>query len=169
MTRTDIVLSWVDKINAVMKHLVYVVLLLMAVIVYHVIARYAFAGRTDWCMDIELFTMAILWVVPIGYALLVDAHVRIDLMSRRYSPMMQEIIIAASCLSLIVPVAVAFTYYGWELFYSSWVVKQTSLTSAELPVYPHKFTLPLAGVLLLIQALNETVRHSILAARRRKE
>jgi len=169
MTRTDIVLSWVDKINDIMKYLVYVVLLLMAVIVYHVVGRYAFGWRTDWCMDIELLTMAILWVLPIGYALLVDAHVRIDLMSRHYSPMVQEIIIAASCLFFIAPVALAFTYYGWELFFSSWEVRQTSLTSAELPVYPHKFTLPLAGILLLIQALNETVRHSILAVRRRKE
>lgn len=169
MTRTDIVLSWVDKINAVMKYLVYVVLLLMAVIVYHVIGRYAFGWRTDWCMDIELLSMAILWIVPVGYALLVDAHVRLDLMSRRYSPMVQEIIIAASCLFLIAPVAVIFTYYGWDLFLRSWEFKQTSLTSAELPVYPHKFTLPLAGVLLFIQALNETVRHSVLAVRRRKE
>lgn len=159
MGKIDRIVGWMDRITQWQWVLAFFVFILTGLIVYHVIARYALHAQTALAFDLEWFILAFLFSVPMGYALLHGTHIRIRILTRLFSPMWQELLMCISCLFFIVPVAIVLTIYGWDFAMDSVASGQKTVTSAELPVFPVKFSLALAGLLLLFQTLAELTRH----------
>ena len=54
---------------------------------------------------------------------------------------------------------IAFVWVGWEFFAKSFSQGERVVTSPWMPiVYPFKFVIPLAAMLLLIQGLAQFIR-----------
>lgn len=59
------------------------VLILIASMLYEVVARYALGAPTLWAFDIAYMATGVLFVLGAAQALREDAHVRIDFLSSR--------------------------------------------------------------------------------------
>lgn len=167
MEKIDRILRAIDSFTDRLNILVYFVFALTAVIVYHVIVRYGIGWRTDWCNDVEYMLLAVLFSLPIAYTLLHHAHVSIDVVARRFPQAWQKWLLVVGTL-FIITVAVILMIYGWTFAMKGFAYQEVTISSARLPAWPVKFALPLAGLLLLIQALVELTRNIILAVKRVK-
>ena len=71
----------VDRISHVCGMLAAVlVIVLVVLMLYDVVLRYAFNAPTSWGNDLNAFLMGGSFVLSIAYAMSTDAHVRVDLL-----------------------------------------------------------------------------------------
>mgnify|MGYP000464524204 CR=1 FL=1 len=52
----------------------------------------------------------------------------------------------------------ALTWAGWTYFHDALAIHEQTFNATPLPVYPFKFVIPLAGVIVMLQGLSEIVR-----------
>jgi len=85
--------------------------------------------------------------------------VRGDLLYRTLSPRVQAWMDLVLYVVFFIPGIAALVYAGWEFAGKSWALQEaSSVTGSGLPVYPVKAIIPIAGALLLLQALAEIIR-----------
>ena len=77
--------SVIDRISTLLGRVAeVVVVLLIASMLYEVVARYVFGAPTLWAFDIAYMSTGALFVLGAAQALRQDAHVRIDVLSSRF-------------------------------------------------------------------------------------
>lgn len=77
----------IDGLNEVVGRIVSVVAVLFAaIIIYDVILRYVFNEPTRWAFDVSKQLFGFYFVLLGGYALRHKAHVRVDILTERFSP-----------------------------------------------------------------------------------
>jgi TRAP-type mannitol/chloroaromatic compound transport system permease small subunit len=89
------------------------VIVLVVLMLYDVVLRYAFNAPTNWGNDLNAFLMGGSFVLSIAYALSTDAHVRVDLLySDRTRPRMAYV----DLIGLTFIVLPAVTFITWGLY-----------------------------------------------------
>jgi len=128
-------------------------------LVYEVAARYLFSAPTVWAYDMTYMLYGSLFMIGAAYTLKRDGHIRTDSFYAGWSARRKGWTDAACYLIFFFPGMIAFLWVGWEFFAKSWSQGERVVTSPWMPiVYPFKFVIPLATVLLLIQGLAEFIR-----------
>ena len=132
---------------------------LTAVVCYDVVARYAFNAPTQWGFDAAYMLYGTLFMMAGAYTLSRNGHVRGDVLYRFLSPRTQAAIDLALYLLFFVPGILALAWFGIGFAHDSWAMTEHSQTSASnIPLYPLKVIIPIAGGLLLLQGLAEILR-----------
>ena len=155
----DKIIRGIDRVTAWSEVIIYVLIFMCLLIVYHVIARYALGITTAWCSDAEYMLMLVVMAIPLGYGVLKGVHVRIDVISRRYPARVQQALWVANYLVLVIPLALILIVYGWVFAMKAWEMREVTVGAAHLLAYPVKFFLPLGGLLLLLQAVARLAGH----------
>jgi TRAP-type mannitol/chloroaromatic compound transport system permease small subunit len=133
--------------------------LLILVIVVQVTLRYGFGRGMVALEEIEWHLYAVAFMFGLSYAVVTDAHVRVDLISSRMSPCARAWVEIAGILVLLLPFIVIVIVYGWEFFVSSWVRHERSLAPMGLPYrWAIKAVIPLSFILLGLAALTRLIR-----------
>ncbi|MFH1135747.1 MAG: TRAP transporter small permease subunit [Pseudomonadota bacterium] len=152
---------WIDLVDKTNERLANVLcfglLLIMGVQVMDVGLRYFFNSPTIWAMDVNTMTFTGICFLAGGYALLHDVHVRLDILSRLWSPR-TRIIIRLVTLPLVL-IAVCFVI--WKGFDSFWWAVRTNQHGQSYwapPLWPVKLCLPVGGILLLLQGAAKWIR-----------
>src|SRR5699024_6072345 len=132
---------------------------MVAALVYEVISRYFFDSPTIWAYDITYMLYGSIFMLGAAYALAKDAHVRADIIYG-YLPMRwQGAIDALFYLCLYFPTMAIFTYLTYKYALDSWKMGETIPTSPWMPIiYPYKTVMPVAGALLFIQGLSQFIK-----------
>lgn len=164
----DKILSGVDRLNVWAGHTSkWLIVILAFVLVFDVIMRYVFNAPTVWAFDASYMLGGTFFTLGMGYTLLKDAHVRIDIISCKFSRRQR------AAIDVVLTALLFFPSFGLLLFhlvpyvYDSWVTAEQSLESFwRPPIYPFKTMLLVSVVLLLLQAFAGFVRNlRILVAR----
>ena len=88
-----------------------------------------------------------------------DAHVRGDVIYRLLPPRVQAGIEGVLYIVFFLPAVLALIYAGYDFARESWSYMEVSSSSpANIPVYPLKTLIPIAGFFLLLQGIAEVVR-----------
>jgi len=158
----DRLLKILDKISDMQKGMAFVLLALVAVTVIDVVMRYIFKSPIIWGKDMETYLYGSLMLLCAAYTFKVGGHVRIPLIAERFlSPRLQEITNILLYLVFFMPFVIVMLVYGWEFFWKSWLLRETSFTPWHPPIYPMKFIIPLSALMLLTQGIAEIIRHFI--------
>ncbi len=57
---------------------------------------------------------------------------------------------------LYIPISLSLLVYGYQFFYTSYKIKETSGASMwSPPIYPFKFIIPLTGLLLFLHTISQ--------------
>lgn len=135
------------------------VVLLIVLMLYDVMMRYVFNAPTLWGYDVNTFLMGAAFVLSVGYALSLDAHVRVDLM---YSPATRPNLnwVDLAGFSLIMLPASAWITVGlWNYFAEAYRTGEKSGTSAWNPVlWPFRLILFLGFLMLSVQLVAEIIK-----------
>ncbi|MGJ8546474.1 MAG: TRAP transporter small permease subunit [Sulfitobacter sp.] len=115
------------------------VLILIASMLYEVLARYGFGAPTEWAFDIAYMSTGVLFVLGAAQALREDAHVRIDFLSARMPARLRRGIDGCVYLFILCPVFAKLTSIAgmraWRAFLSGEVEHVSPWAPLMWPFY----------------------------------
>jgi TRAP-type mannitol/chloroaromatic compound transport system permease small subunit len=150
----------IDRFNAALgKAFAWYILILTFGVCYEVTARYLFHNPTIWAYDLAYNMYGALFIMAGAYTLGRDAHVRGDVLYRLLPQRGQAGIDLVLFLIFFFPGILALTFSGYLYASESWRYHELSVYSpADIPIYPLKALIPLAGFTLLLQGLAGVAR-----------
>jgi len=153
--------EWIGRIAA------YSLYVLFAVMLFDVIARYAFNAPTQFAFELTLFIFSYACLLGGGYVLLHRGHVNVDIFYSRLPPRGRAIMDLCTAPIIFIFVGVLL-WQGWAVFWNSFSFLEHSTVSRwNPPIYPVKIALPIGAGLVLLQALAKVIRDVIIAIRGR--
>jgi TRAP-type mannitol/chloroaromatic compound transport system permease small subunit len=138
-------------------------------VTWEVVARHFFRAPTIWAFDTTYMLYGTHFMLGTAYTLMRVGHVRTDMLYSRWSIRRQNWIDAIGYFFFFFPAMILLFYFGWQEFYHSFSIGETSDASPWRPiVYPFKGVIPLTAVLLLTQGIAELFK-SVYAIRTGRE
>jgi len=135
------------------------ILVLTLSVTYEVFVRYVLNAPTVWAFDMMVQMYGGLFLMAGPYALAQDAHVRGDVLYRLFPIKVQARIDLILYILFFFPGMLALFYFGYEIASDSWRYKEVSWNSpARIQIYFFKSLIPLAGGLLILQGISESMR-----------
>ena len=152
---TDTTGTWVAWLNVP----------LVLAVAYEVFARYLFDAPTIWSFDVTYMLYGTIFMLGAAYALHKGAHIRTDFFFEKWSIRTKGVIDSTAYIVFFFPAIFTFLIVSWN---EGWYAFQIGETSEQTPwrpiLWPFKWVVPLACLLLLIQGVSETIK-SVYAAR----
>ena len=149
----------IDAVNETVGRLVAIIAVIFAaIIIYDVVMRYVFEEPTRWAFDVTKQRFGFYFVMLGGYALRHSAHVKVDLLTERMSPLLFKIVEVAGYVIFFFPFTWVFLTRSWEFAIRSWNQGETTYGAIQMPVYPLKMAMSVAAGLLLIQGISEVLK-----------
>lgn len=166
MTRLHRLIRLCDNINEhVGRALAWLTLGMVALTLGVVVMRYGFSFGRIWIQEITMYLHAAVFMLGAAYALQHRAHVRVDIFYRRCTPRTQALIDIGGTVLFLVPVALFVLVWSAGYVANAWVRLEGSPETGGLPlVFVLKTFIPLAAVLLLVQAVAELGRNGLVLA-----
>ncbi|MEX0339020.1 MAG: TRAP transporter small permease subunit [Arenibacterium sp.] len=124
-----------------------------------VIARYVFGLSDVAAQESVLYLHATLFMLGAGYTLLVNGHVRVDILYDRLGPVGRRRIDLFGHLVFLMPTMVALIYWSWPTVVNSWSILEGPISVGGIKaVFLLKSLIPAFCGLLLIPSLAEVLR-----------
>lgn len=138
------------------------VVVIIAVQLYEVVARYVFNAPTLWGSDIAYMTNGTLFLLGAAYTLRMGAHIRIDFLAARLPLRAQHAInllfYAAVFLPLLWYLGSASATKAWRAYLRG---ELESMSAWEPLVWPFYTGMTIGLVGLALQVLSEALRHAV--------
>jgi TRAP-type mannitol/chloroaromatic compound transport system permease small subunit len=133
--------------------------LLILVIVTQVTLRYGFGRGLVILEEIEWHLYSLAFMFGLSYALVTDAHVRVDLLHNRFSKKLQCWIEVLGTLFVLMPFIVAVMIHAHHFFYDSWIHNERSSAPLGLPWrWAIKAVIPVSFGVFGVAALSRMFR-----------
>ncbi len=136
----------------------WLIVALTGLIAWEVFSRYVLNNPHDWSLDAQIMMYGTLFMLAGAYTLAKNGHVRGDVLYGFFEPRTQAWIDLVLYVLFFLPGIVALTWAGWTFAQESVAIRESTFSATPLPLYPFKFMIPLAGLMLLLQGLVEIVR-----------
>jgi TRAP-type mannitol/chloroaromatic compound transport system permease small subunit len=144
--------TWIGQLFA------WSIVLLTLAITWEVFSRYVLGKPHGWMLDAQIMMYGILFMMAGGYTLSKNGHVRGDVLYGFFRPRTQATLDLTLYILFFLPGVVALTYAGWNYFNDSLAIREQTFNADPIPLYPFKFFIPFAGLILLMQGLVEIAR-----------
>ena len=150
----------VDRvISAIGKSASWLWIVVTGVIIYAVVGRYVFDAGSVTLEEVQWHLAGAGWLLGLGYTLVTDDHVRVDVIHERLSLRGQAWIELFGLLFLLLPFLGLAVYEMIPYAFSSWQQGETSQAPAGLPYrWALKSILALSFVLLILAALSRLLK-----------
>lgn len=150
----------IDRLNAVIgRTTAWLSLAMVLLTTYLVVMRYAFRVNSIALQEMVTYMHATGFMLGAAYALQTDAHVRVDIFYRGFSPRGKALANLFGTVFLLLPFAFLFLHYSWPYAQSAWHYREGSAQAGGLPyVYWLKTLLPAFAILMLAQGIAELMR-----------
>jgi len=133
--------------------------LLILVVVYDVIARYAFNAPTIWGYEVAMALGMSLYCWGYAYTESKHGHVRVDVFYIHMSPRARAIVDTIGGFIFFLPVIGLVVFAAWNKMWWSWGIMEKSCEGYWYPPwYPLRTMIFLGFTLLLIQGLANLCR-----------
>jgi TRAP-type mannitol/chloroaromatic compound transport system permease small subunit len=124
-----------------------------------VVLRYAFGTSYPWAQESVTYVHAVLFMLAIGYAYMLDAHVRVDFFHGRWDERRRAALEAAGVLVLVWPFCALLLWASWGYVAVSFRLGEGPMTHGGLPLQPYlKALIPAMAGLLALQGLSVLLR-----------
>lgn len=149
----------IDKINTSVGWLMMWMVFASTVIsCLNAIVRKAFDIGSNAFLEVQWYLFATSFLLAAGYTLLNNEHVRIDVVSGRFSKRGQIWIDIIGFLLFLLPVCIAVLWFSIPWFLQALRSGETSANAGGLILWPVYLMLPVGFTLLLLQALSELIK-----------
>jgi len=146
---TDVTGTWIAWLNVP----------LVLAVAYEVISRYAFNAPTIWSFDVTYMLYGTIFMLGAAYALHKGAHIRTDFFFEKWSIRTKGVIDSIAYIVFFFPSIFVFLLVSGAEGWYSFEIGETSEQTPWRPIlWPFKWVVPLACLLLLIQGVSETIK-----------
>jgi TRAP-type mannitol/chloroaromatic compound transport system permease small subunit len=154
MSRFISVIDWVtDGIGRAISFLVYP---MIGVLVWEVLMRYLFNHPTIWAHELSALLYAVFFLIGGAYTLRWRAHINVDVLYARLSPRSRAVLDLVTWLLFYFFCSVLL-WQGSQAAWKSFLRLERASTVWEPYVWPVKFCIPLAALLMLLQGFTKTI------------
>ncbi|HUX82190.1 MAG TPA: TRAP transporter small permease subunit [Halothiobacillus sp.] len=153
-------ISILDPINEYLGRAIATLALVLAAIVFAIVAlRYGFHTSNQWLSESMIYAHGMLFMLGMGYTLRHDGHVRVDVLSRHFSPRGAAWRELFGTIFLLFPVSLFLLIMSINYVAASWSIHEGSMEPGGIPyLYLLKTLLIIMPILLMIQGLTEALR-----------
>ena len=150
---------FVDRLNERIGRAVsWLVLAAVLVSAGNAVMRYSVNVSSNAWLEIQWYLFSAIFLLAAGWALLRNAHVRIDVITARLSPRARAWIDIIGTVLFLMPMALLIMYLGWAMFMQSYVGHEISSDAGGLVRWPVKLLIPVGFGLLVLQGASEIVK-----------
>jgi TRAP-type mannitol/chloroaromatic compound transport system permease small subunit len=153
--------DWVSETSG--KGVSFLILLLTAVVLYEIIARYIFNSPTIWAHEVAQMIFGTYVILMGAYVLKHGSHVNVESLYNRFSPRMRALLDLFTWSLFFLFCGLIF-WKGAGMAWDSFLVRETGPTSFAPPIYPFKAMIPLGALLILLQGSAKYLRAILLIA-----
>ena len=151
----------VDGLNERIGHLVYwMVLAMVLVSAGNATSRYALSIASNAWLELQWYLFAAVFLLCSGYTLLHNEHIRIDVVSSRFSRRTQMWIDVFGLVFFLLPMSSFILWLSWPAFVNAWTSGEISGNAGGLIRWPARALVPAGFFLLTIQGLSELVKRA---------
>lgn len=129
---------------------------MIGVLVWEVFMRYVFNQPTIWAHELSALFYAVFFLIGGAYTLRWKAHISVDVLYVRLSPRSRAILDLITWLLFYFFCGVLL-WQGSQAGWKSFLRMERASTVWEPYVWPVKFCIPLAALLMLAQGLTKTI------------
>ncbi len=121
--------------------------------------RYALGFGRIWLQELYVVAFGVSFMLMAARAYAEDAHIRIDILSHRWSPRARALAELLGCALFLLPWLAVVAWSSWPFVRLSWLVREPSPQAGGLPaLYLVKSAIPLFAALLALQGLAAMAR-----------
>ena len=150
---------FIDTLNERVGRTVYWLILVTVLIsAANAISRKLFNFSSNAFLEIQWYLFSAVFLLAAGYTLKQNEHVRVDVISGRFSKRTQAWLDIMGGLLFLLPMTMIILYYSWPFFISSFVSQEWSSNPGGLILWPAKALIPAGFLLLLLQGIAEIIK-----------
>lgn len=131
---------------------------LTVIIIYEVLMRYIFNKPTRWGFELTTYIYGIHFMLGLGYTLLYNGHVKVDIFVTLLSKRKQIIISVLCHLIMLLPVFGVLAYASFDYAWTSVVRREASWTAWGPPLYPFKLLMFLGFLAFFVQGVSSFLK-----------
>jgi TRAP-type mannitol/chloroaromatic compound transport system permease small subunit len=149
----------IDALNEQIGKLTYW-LILAAVLIStgNAIVRYTLNTSSNAWLEIQWYLFSLVFLFCAGYTLLHNQHVRIDVITARFSGRARAWIDILGTILFLLPMAIAIMWLSWPVFLDAYRTKEISANAGGLLIWPARLMLPIGFLLLVLQGFSELIK-----------
>jgi TRAP-type mannitol/chloroaromatic compound transport system permease small subunit len=149
-------IDWVsEKLGRSMLWLVLVAVLISA---GNAVIRKLFDVSSNAWLEVQWYLFSAIFLLCAGYVLKRNEHVRIDVISSRFSKRGQTWIDIIGFVLFLLPVTLLITWLSWPLFWRAYESGEMSQNAGGLIRWPVFLLLPVGFALLTLQGVSELIK-----------
>ena len=135
-------------------------LILVAVLISagNAVTRYSLDMSSNAWLEVQWYLFSAVFLFCAGYTLLHNQHVRIDIVSGRFSRRVQTWIDIFGTVFFLLPMAILILWLSWPVFVDAWRSNEVSTNAGGLAVWPARLMLPIGFLLLVLQGFSELIK-----------
>lgn len=149
----------IDGISeAVGRAAIWLVLVVVLISAGNAVSRFAFNLSSNAMLEIQWYIFSAIFLFCAAYVLKKNEHIRIDVITGRFSARAQNWIDVFGILIFLLPMALLIAYLSWPVFMNAWNSGEMSSNPGGLIRWPVRLLLPLGFALLILQAISELIK-----------
>lgn len=144
-----------ERIGRVMYWLVLATVLISAA---NATVRKLFNYSSNAYLEIQWYLFSMIFLFCAGYTLKHNEHVRIDIITARFSAKVRAGIDIFGTLFFLLPMAGLILWLSWPVFVDAYTRNEVSTNAGGLVIWPARLIVPVGFFLLIVQALSELIK-----------
>lgn len=142
---------WVGRLTA------YLVLFMLAFLLYEVISRYVFQSPTFWAHETAQMVYGVHFILVAGFVLVYNAHIRMDVFYSRWSARTKAKVDSVTAILALI----FLIMFLWQATAGAWhslLIREISFSAWGPPIWIFKCFFPTGVLLILLQAIAMFIR-----------
>ncbi len=120
--------------------------------------RKLFNYSSNAYLEIQWYLFSMIFLFCAGYTLKHNEHVRIDIITARFSARVRAGIDIFGTLFFLLPMAGLIMWLSWPLFVDAYTRNEVSTNAGGLVIWPARLMVPIGFFLLIVQAVSELIK-----------
>ena len=138
--------KWLNVIS------VTILTVMMLMVTANVFGRYIFNSPIESTLELTEFFMVAIVYMGLSYTQFLKAQINIELITSRLSGKRRAVCDLISYLACFVFFAL-IVWHGTRMFTESWDMREITMGTIELPVYPSKLLVPIGSLIVCFRFL----------------
>ena len=149
----------IDSLNEFLgRWVAWLVLAAVVLSAGNAIVRKIFNMSSNSLLELQWYFFSAVFLLCAGYTLLRNEHVRIDIITGRFSARTQTWIDVLGTIFFLMPMAIMIAWLSWPFFTITWINNEISGSAGGLMLWPARILIPVGFVLLALQGVSELVK-----------
>lgn len=149
----------IDELNERIGRLVYwLVLVMVLVSAANATSRYALSIASNAWLELQWYLFSAVFLLCAGYTLRHNEHIRIDVVSSRFSRRTQIWVDVFGLIFFLLPISVYMMWSSWPIFMNAWNSGEISASAGGLIRWPARLLVPAGFFLLTLQGVSELIK-----------